>query len=182
MRIFITLKFDKSAREKLKTVQDIIKKNSERGRFKHIDNFHLTLKFLGEVEEETVELIYNDLLLELNEMKKFKLKIMGINAFGKEDIIRTIYLGVEGQKDMLYNLAAAVEKVAVKYGFKSERNYTPHVTIAQNVKLNKPFKILQEELCGFCIDNLIFDSVIIMKSEQIGNKRIYTPVKTIKLK
>jgi 2'-5' RNA ligase len=181
MRCFITLEFNKETKEKIAEVQKVIRNNSKKGRFKYIDNFHITLKFLGEIDEQKINDIYNDLLLELKNFKSFALNLNGIGAFGISNFIKTIYIKLTGQIQVLNKLAFIVDKVTTKYGFKQEHKYTPHITVAQDVELNISFneleKILNKEFCK-CV---IFDKVVIMKSEQVFNKRVYTPLKIINL-
>jgi 2'-5' RNA ligase len=181
MRTFITLEFDSETKKKIADVQAHIKHNSESGRFKYTDNFHLTLKFLGEVENSKVNLMYEDLAARLEGAKGFNINLNGIGAFGAGEVIGTIYLNIEGEVSELINLARIVDEAAVKHGFKSDRSYTPHVTIAQQVKLNIPFDKLRQETGSIMFNNIFIDKVVIMKSEQIGKKRVYTPIMTIGL-
>lgn len=182
MRSFITLEFEKETKENIKKVQNIIRAKSIEGRFKYIDNFHLTLKFLGEVDSITIENIYTKLCIELKSFESFKLIIGGVGAFGLGDVIRTIYLDTKGETNKLFNLVKAVEGACQSCGFKKEKAYAPHITIAQDVRLNIPFQKLKQEIDEIYNEIICFDKVIIMKSEQIQGKRIYTPIKTIKLK
>ena len=49
MRIFTAVEFDGKIKEYLKEVQADIEKFSRRGNFTDENNFHLTVKFIGEV-------------------------------------------------------------------------------------------------------------------------------------
>jgi 2'-5' RNA ligase len=181
MRTFITLEFGPEVKEKIAKVQKTIRENSQSGRFKYIDNFHLTLKFLGEADSNKIELLYDGLEKRLQGVKRFSVNLEGIGAFGLRETIRTIYIGISGDTDTLKRAAEAAEEAACSAGYKRENSYSPHITIAQDVKLRVPFEKLKEKLSGKFISNINFDRVIIMKSEQIGNRRVYTPVKTIQL-
>jgi 2'-5' RNA ligase len=181
MRTFITLEFDNDTKKKIADVQSIIKQNSESGRFKYIDNFHITLKFLGEIDSNKLKSICDELVENLKDEKTFSLILNGLGAFGSGEIIKTIYIKTEGEVSKLAHLAKIVDSAAVKHGLKPERSYTPHVTIAQEVKLNKSFDELQREINSGIFEEILFDRVVIMKSEQIGKKRVYTPIKTINL-
>lgn len=179
MRSFVSFDFSKENREKIAEVQSIIRKNSKYGRFKYIGNFHLTLKFLGEVEEELLKSIGEDIEKEISGETPFSINIKGIDGFGIGDTIKTIYIKIEENKDRLSSIAKKIDDVCKEYGFKPEKSYTPHITIAQEVKLIVPFNKLKEELnLEFCRD-ILFDRLSIIKSEQIENKRLYTPIKII---
>lgn len=181
MRTFITLEFDKKTKEEIMKVQNFIRENSTRGRFKYIDNFHLTLKFLGETDFEKIDLIHRDLSVKLKDFNEFKLCFTGIGAFGIGDVIKTIYIKTCGSTEVLENIVKIIDRTAYSFGFKMENRYTPHVTIAQDVELKFTFNELQDRLKNKFYREVFFNRVVIMKSEQIGNRRVYTPLKTILL-
>ncbi|GFR34982.1 RNA 2',3'-cyclic phosphodiesterase [Thermobrachium celere] len=176
MHTFITFDFDRETKEKIYRIQSKIKEGSIKGRFKYIDNFHLTIKFLGETDETKIGLIYQDLLRKLKGKPKISIYLKGLGSFGKGEVIKTIYLKCHGELDKVYEIAKEVDKITSNYGFKMENRFTPHVTIAQEVLLKDSFEELQISLEDEKIDNIILDKVIIMKSEQKNGKRIYTPL------
>ena len=57
MRTFIGIDFDIELKKKIRDLQSIVRENSQKGRFKYIGNFHLTLKFLGDITIEEVPII-----------------------------------------------------------------------------------------------------------------------------
>ncbi|QCX32519.1 RNA 2',3'-cyclic phosphodiesterase [Caloramator sp. E03] len=179
MRTFITLEFDKDTKDEIVKIQKFIKDNSFSGRFKYIDNFHLTLKFLGETDLKTIELIYEDLNKKLKDFKSFKLNFSGIGAFGINKIIRTVFIKAKEPLESIQNLYYIVDEITSKYGFKSENKYIPHVTIAQDVELKVSFQNLCDKAISLFNKEILFDKIVIMKSEQINGKRIYTPLKVI---
>jgi 2'-5' RNA ligase len=52
MRLFIAIDFNKEIKKKLVDLQANLKDMAVSGRWKYIDNLHLTLKFLGETKPE----------------------------------------------------------------------------------------------------------------------------------
>lgn len=182
LRTFIALEFNKNIKQKIYNTQKMIKDNSISGRFKYADNFHLTLRFLGETEPSAAENIYKELSLRLGDVHPFHAKINDLGCFGKGEKISTIYLKVEDSSGSLYKTALITEEVCEKNGFKKDKKFVPHVTIAQEVILNKPFEEIQEESKKYFDENILFDKVTIIKSEQIQYKRVYTPLYVINLK
>lgn len=79
-------------------------------------------------------------------------------------------------------IAVRVDDITNKFGFKRDNKFIPHVTIAQDVEIKIPFAELKGKLEDICIDKIIFDKIVIMKSEEIDRKRIYTPLKTLYLR
>lgn len=179
MRTFIAFEFSESDKKFILNVQNNVKTKSLKGRFKSRDNFHLTLKFLGETDLETVEKIYDEMQLKLQNMSVVNAELNGIGKFGNGRTIRTIYIDVSDNGD-IKRYAEIIDDIANKYKFMKNKNFTPHITIAQDVNLKCEFnEILKQSSFKY---NVCFDKIYIIKSEQICGKRIYTPLKFIKLK
>lgn len=183
MRAFIGIEFPKEVKNSIIDVQKLIRENSIRGRWKYIDNFHMTLKFLGEVSRDQIDTIYKSMEANLKDIGKFHLKVGGLGVFEGNGCFRVVYLKVTDSMDMLYKAFAGVEDSCYSAGIPREgRPYTPHITIAQDVVVDGDFDYIKkqtERLSGIETD---VERISIIKSEQIGGKRIYTPLRTLILK
>lgn len=92
------------------------------------DSYHLTLRFIGDVEGPVAA----ELQAALDSIGgfPFELTLKGINAFGGRKP-RAIWAGVR-QSDALMALQADHEAVCRRVGLPLEpRQYTPHVTLAR---------------------------------------------------
>jgi len=182
MRTFIGIDFPKSLKEQIVEVQSFLKSISKKGRWKYIDNFHLTLKFLGEIEYEKVEKIRQALEKNLKDFSRFSLKISSCGYFKGHGNLRVVYLKPDGNLEKLNNLFTLVENAMAEVGFEREkREYTPHITIAQDVVLNEPFESFQRFVESFTFDEIPVEKVILFLSEEIDRKRVYTPIFDIEL-
>ena len=100
----------------------------EAARWRPREAFHVTLKFIGDVQETTAA----DLDEELQGIQApaFDLELQGVGHFGEGTEIHAVWAGVAENRD-LRHLAKANESAARRAGLKSEtRLYTPHVTLA----------------------------------------------------
>ena len=96
-------------------------------------NMHLTLRFIGEVEERDAEEI--DSMLASIAAPALSLTLAGVNTFGEGAKARALWAAVEPSAD-LSHLHAKVESAVVRAGQPPEsRKFTPHVTLA---RLHKP--------------------------------------------
>ncbi len=94
-----------------------------------LENLHITLRFIGEVPQATV----NEIINKLKTLKytKFKIKIKGLGVFPNPSNPRVLWAGVtEGAKE-LTELHEIVERLVGKYGIKDDKEFTPHLTIAR---------------------------------------------------
>ena len=91
-------------------------------------NYHVTLRFIGEVDEGVASDI--DEALAAIKAKRFRLNIAGVGLFGAEDKPRVLYAGVE-RAPLLVELRDKVGQALGRAGVPPEgRHFTPHVTLA----------------------------------------------------
>ena len=92
-------------------------------------NFHLTLRFIGEVGEDIAADI--DEALSRLRARRFTLQIAGTGVFGGGDKPRSLWAGVERTPE-LSALRDKVEQAMMRAGLPPEpRKFAPHVTLAR---------------------------------------------------
>ena len=91
-------------------------------------NFHLTLRFIGEISED-VAVDIDDTLSRLR-ARRFTLQIAGTGVFGGEKP-RSLWAGVERSPE-LAGLRDKIEQALIRAGLSPEpRKFFPHVTLAR---------------------------------------------------
>jgi len=106
-------------------------------------NFHVTIRFIGEVDEALAGDI--DETLSRIRAPRFDLALVGIGTFGT----RQLYVGV-GKNDALFHLRDKIESALVRLGLEPEgRRYTPHVSLAR-------IKSVDERLHSFIRDHALY--------------------------
>ena len=96
------------------------------------ENFHITLKFLGGVDDGRVPPLVEALREAVQGHRPFALDIAGLGAFPSATRPRVLWAGVAGGLDPLSALAEGVEQVMASHGFsREERGFSPHVTLGR---------------------------------------------------
>ncbi|WP_099158824.1 RNA 2',3'-cyclic phosphodiesterase [Virgibacillus ndiopensis] len=96
-------------------------------------DLHITLKFLGSVNETTLQALQTQ-LTKLEDFHPFKLNVGEVGTFGNPKSPRVLWAGVENN-EFLTLLQEKVEECSSKEGFnKEQRNYHPHITLAKKWK------------------------------------------------
>lgn len=94
-------------------------------------NWHLTLRFIGKVDD----LGYDKLLHHLGEAAlgaPFVMGFGGLGAFPRPQRATVLWLGIERGRNELEQLAAAVEEAVGDAGFLAEeRPFHPHLTLSR---------------------------------------------------
>ena len=177
MRAFIAIDFSSLLKDQIAGLQRELRPFASSVRWKYIDNFHLTLKFLGEIEPGKIEGIGEEVGKICRPLAPFSLKVSNIGCFPGKDSFRVVWLGLSGDLDRLRSLQSEIDTCLGKLGFEIEkRSYKPHVTIAQDVVFNTGFEKISEIASKISFSDIYVDRVYLIKSEQIGARRVYTPV------
>lgn len=183
MRTFIGADFNRDLKNSIAGIQHIVRENSERGRFKYVGNFHLTLKFLGEVQQIKIADISRSLKGIASRHRKIRLNIDKMGYFDGRGSIHALWLGFSGELDKLGALYLDIDEEMYKLGIKREiKAYTPHITIAQDLILKIPFERLREKVDFKTFNKVEINEISLIKSEETGGKRIYTAISTFELK
>jgi 2'-5' RNA ligase len=132
IRSFIAIQLNKEIKEELKNIQDELKNLNLDVKWVEINNIHLTLKFLGNVELDDLEKIKSVLKNISLLFKPFEINLSDLSVFPKVDFPRVIWVGLNQGKKELSALTAALEEELKKLGIPAEeREFTPHLTLGR---------------------------------------------------
>jgi len=125
MRLFVALDLPWEIKEELSDLSF----NLIGARWVPTDNFHLTLRFIGEASRLQAEEI--DLALATLRGRSFAFSLCGMGWFEKAGRVSALWVGVE-RNEQLAKLQAKVESALYRVGLPSDRRrFTPHVTLAR---------------------------------------------------
>ncbi len=104
----------------------------DRIRWTKPENVHLTLKFLGDVQEEVLEDLCTALAEAVAGHASFDVELTGLGAFPSARRARIMWAGVGAGSEELRSLAEEVDAALAPLGFERERRpYTPHLTLGR---------------------------------------------------
>jgi len=131
MRAFLAIDIDRAVREEVCNFIDQVSKTTRGVSWVRPENIHLTLKFLGEIQEGTPEAIAAGLNPWLTKLQPFSLLLKGAGGFPNLKTPRVLWVGIDlvNQLKALYD---TVEDVCEGLGFQREkRPFSPHITIGR---------------------------------------------------
>lgn len=96
------------------------------------ENFHFTLRFLGDLPEERLDLLMRCVAESVRKEAPFDLTLTGLGAFPSARRPRVLWVGTDPGGERLSLLAKAVETRlrAERFG-KADKPFSPHLTIAR---------------------------------------------------
>ncbi len=133
MRLFVAVDVPEEVVRYIHRVQQQVKREVRADRWQPVRNLHLTLHFLGEVDESLVPAICADLDLVSSMIAPFSLAVGGFGAFPRPDRPRVLWLGVEGDRQSLVQTHQLLGKrFDLHPGLARDRKpYAPHITLAR---------------------------------------------------
>lgn len=179
IRVFFAIEFNDQVKQYLYGIQQQIMQHSLKGNFTHIENFHLTLKFIGEVEPEKITNLQKAVDETAVMHKCFDLNFGGIGCFSRGDK-KIIWLGLERNIE-LKQLYQKLAEVLQKYGYSNDEDeYRPHITLGREVILKADLNKLKEVISIKPI-KIIAESISLMESTRVDGKLTYVPLYIKKL-
>lgn len=133
MRSFLAVDPPREIIDAIVTIQDRLRKAIQGDiRWVRPQGIHLTLKFFGTISESDVANISRVVEDTTSTIAPFTLGIKRVGAFPDVKRPRVLWLGMDGDVDILIRLQKEVDAELHKYGFeKEDRPFRPHLTLAR---------------------------------------------------
>lgn len=122
MRTFISIELDNES-----VISRLDQIRTELGAPARTNPVHLTLAFLGDVDESVAERISSS--LDSVEFKSFEIQVATLGAFGSKTNPRIVWAGIQNGLDCLLALADSVSKMMRPFGFLQDGSFVPHITL-----------------------------------------------------
>ena len=184
MRCFIAIVLPEELKAKIAGIQDRLKTAGADVSWTRQEGMHLTLKFLGEVEEKRTPEIERALDMAVDGITAFTLTVSGMGIFPDMRRPRVVWIGLKEEGDNLIRLHKGVDEELKKTGFPSEdRRFTPHITLGRirsNRNIEKLLKLIDVEK-GVDSGSFEVSDLHLIKSELKPSGAVYTELYSVML-
>jgi len=180
-RLFIALKIPDEVKDKLLDVCYELSESSELLKWEKPEKIHLTLKFIGEVEEELVSSIAKEISF-IEKYKSFNFNVTKFGFFYRNALPGILWVGLQTDESIQRLVEELNRRLSIFSITVERRKFKPHLTMLR-IKVNPGEKfLLKFEKHSF--DNWIFNSneIILIKSELFQTGVHYTDIKKYNLK
>ena len=174
MRTFIAIELEEEVKDHLAEVQAETQKLCRKGNYVPKDNFHITLHFLGEIEEDDMEYLQDAMYETARRNRPFTLTLDKIGFFprGNKGIM---WAGLE-KSTHLQRLFSTLEKSLEQQGFARERKgLSPHITLGREVEPHRSFVDVQKSTKIEPM-KVSVRRISLMESVRKGPKLVYVPL------
>jgi RNA 2',3'-cyclic 3'-phosphodiesterase len=134
------------------------------------NNLHITLKFLGEVEESKLADLKNLITESCHNFPSFPISIEGSGVFPNPSRPRILWIG-SGECPEVIDLVQRLEQLASRIGVQpQEKPFTPHLTIGRVAKdlSDSELRMIGEAYCKIPVGKLgemVVDHITLFRSD-----------------
>ena len=132
---FLAIPVNKEIKLLASSLQDELREFDPFKMYVHPDDLHITIHFFGEMNEDDVLDLANQLQVSIN-IHPFTLNCGELHYFGQKQQPRVVWLGVQ-QHPLLTKLYESTQRIIKENGYSvSSKKYVPHITLAKKWKSN----------------------------------------------
>jgi 2'-5' RNA ligase len=182
MRAFIAVNLPDEVKKEIAEATASLKKIDSGIKWVEPQNLHLTLKFLGWVEDMRLPEVV-EITGKLTS-PSFKLKLAGVGCFPEGKSPRVLWVDIKEGAAELKALADRLEEDFSSAGFRAEeREFSPHLTIGRIKDKRGIDKVIEEmgKLAGVGFGECVIQNIEIMKSTLSREGPIYEVYKSCRL-
>ncbi|MFA7228393.1 MAG: RNA 2',3'-cyclic phosphodiesterase [Melioribacteraceae bacterium] len=182
IRSFIALDIPEDSLSELLKFRDQIVGSGIKAKWEQKEKLHVTLKFLGDIDQGQIGK-YAELLENiLTDYCAFDLSFSEFGVFKRGNEPKILWLGLK-DNELLSELAEGLENRLAEFGFPADkRKFKSHITLLRFRGYEDQEKILS--LTGVKLPEINFksDSVTLYESRLLEGGSVYRSLKKIKLK
>jgi 2'-5' RNA ligase len=183
IRIFIAFETPPSIREIISSLATHLQESHADVRWESPDKFHITIKFLGDLEEHRLPVIITLVENICRQYTPFGVIYKDLGTFPNRNQPKVVWIGCDNPDGTLGKLKIALDRDLADEGFEIEqRAFHPHLTLGR-IKSSQGVRNLTPML-----ENLTFEpqtttvnEIVVMKSRLQPQGAVHTVLKKIHL-
>lgn len=184
MRVFIGIEISEPIKAELIRLQAELRQARAEVTWTKPENIHLTLRFLGEIEERRFAELKQLCAETAAAFQPFTLRLKDIGYFPNFRQPRVVWVGLAGEMEVATQLQKRLDAELIARGFnQEEKPFKPHLTIGR-VKSVKNMKPLVAKADMYRLPELAFEvgEIVLFKSELHPAGADYTALAKSKLR
>jgi RNA 2',3'-cyclic 3'-phosphodiesterase len=132
IRSFLAFELSAEMRSTVSGVYENVRNSRLEVRWVKPQGIHITVVFMGDVREEDVAHIGNEVGKVCSEFAPFHASLKGMGCFPNTRNPRVIWIGLEGEIERMSNFREDLQRRLVPFGVKVEkRGFNPHLTLGR---------------------------------------------------
>ena len=189
LRLFVALEIPEAVRAGIQKAQDELRhKFASSGiRWANPTQFHLTLKFLGDIESTHLDTLSYDLQTACSRFSQFRLTAEKAGIFPNPHKPRVLWIGLSEESGELVRLQSEIESTTAYFtNEQRDEKFTAHVTIGRIKAIGASEAVvlrqLMERVSGRVFGTWTASRIQLVRSELGGNGARHTVVAELPFK
>jgi len=184
MRSFFAFEISDVVKNELESLLKPIRRLFLPLRWVDINNIHITLLFLGDVEQNVIDLVKPKVEAICLKTNSFNFSVEGGGFFGTSKQPKVLWAGISGLLEDVAILKNAVEEQFEPFGIKPEkRPFKPHLTLGRFKDRPEEKTLLKclTEFENFKSSAFNVNNLVLFKSDLSSKGPVYTKIFTFDL-
>ena len=177
-RAFIALDLPESVKKILfESVSPVMKKLRSQVKWVALENFHLTLRFIGDISNSTSELLRESMrnIIPKYDEVEFEIKSPGVFPSWKEP--RVLWIGLNPTRGDLIGLQRKLEELVQSVGYSPEKQrFHPHITIGRVKDTSSSVGKIWGTVMIPQVPNFVISKVTLFRSTLLPSGAVYDKV------
>jgi 2'-5' RNA ligase len=184
IRSFICIVLPEELKAKIAELQSGLKREPVSVSWTKPENVHLTLKFLGDVEETRLEQVKEAISQTAQAHARFELIAHSCGVFPNEKNPRVLWVGLKDESGVLSPLVAEIEERLSRIGFaKEDRPFRVHLTIGRVRSRGNAQELARKLIASdFPAHRFPVERIVLMRSDLKPTGAVYTPLHSAELR
>jgi len=172
MRAFIAIDLPEKIKKKIAELENDFKKCNLTFKWVKPENLHLTLKFLGNINQEQINKINEAITTVSGKFAAFEASLSSFGFFPNARKPRVFFISID-KEELFKSIASELEKELETLGFEKEDRFKSHITLAR-IKNLKNIESLKEKIKNTRLDEEFpADTITLYKSTLTKEGPIY---------
>ncbi|MGE5415302.1 MAG: RNA 2',3'-cyclic phosphodiesterase [Acidobacteriota bacterium] len=176
MRLFIAADPPAPIKRQLIEIRNQLSRGVKGVKWVEDQNLHLTLKFLGEVEDSLLPRIIEQIGKTVSGGQTINLSLGEIGYFPNKSNPRVVWVGLKGEIEELNKIGTELDKGLESLGFELEKNRKAHLTLGR-VKFNDGTKQMFSNISNVkhpAKSDFVIDGITLYQSQLTREGPIYS--------
>lgn len=181
IRSFIAINLPDQIKKELGFLIEKLKEKNPNKNIKWVkpENIHLTLHFLGYLEQEKIKEVERIIQKSIISLKSTKIELKDFGGFPNLEQPRVLFISCQEVRNTLHNLQKKLGQELERIGLETDhRSWRIHLTMA---RLKTPLHLLVTNLNKLQLKSFEVKSIDLMKSELTPKGAIYSILKNFSL-
>jgi 2'-5' RNA ligase len=186
IRSFLAFELPPDIKRTVKHVSEDMRRSELDLKWVNVDNIHLTVVFMGNIRNEDVQAIGEEIEDVCLGFVPFEISLKGAGVFPHTRRPRVLWLGLEMETERVSSFRNSLQERLQPYGIKEEkRAFAPHLTLGRFRKPDRCDPLLGDIISRYKdIKGAVcrLEELVMFKSELKPGGAEYTKLKTCPLK